>query len=563
MGKRASSAALPALGASALAIALVLAPGVAAAGDKVRTLELTADTRDANPNANQAAYLMVDLWKKLGVDVTVRELPYKRKLDVVYFDRQSCEGAACFDMAMWSITGRPERSDPDEVIYNLFHSETADKGYNHPQYRNPEYDAPASAQRVETDREKRRDLVFAAQEVARDNPPYIFLVNPIESYAFRSDIWDPDSLVEQAGLGVKNFWTYINLTPLGEQKDIIINTGDNLLNLVPMAIGGAVASWATELIWDRLLRISPEGLPEPWAAESYAWVDPQTIDVTIRPDMTWHDGEPVTVDDVVFTFGEVGEMAPMYTPFIEIIDKVEAVGERTVRMHLKRPSAAFLTSTLAKMNLSPAHIWRPLKDELQAKGQTFDDYQPDELIGSGPFKFVHWRRNAEVLLEANQEHWAAPKAERWIARIVPNLEATLGMLRNGEINFLTEYRGDYETLTQIAAESGNIEIVSSVTIGTEYMSFNMNRKPQSDPAFRRAMSLAVNRDLLIAAAWKGQAVKTGSIVSTVLGYWHNPEVDENLFNLEEAKQILSYAGYTWVDGKLHYPDGVTDTVMAE
>ena len=101
MGKRASSATFLALGGSALAISLALAPGVEAAGEKVvRTLELTADTRDANPNANQAAYLMVDMWEKLGVDVTVRELPYKRKLDVVYFDRESCDGAACFDMAM-------------------------------------------------------------------------------------------------------------------------------------------------------------------------------------------------------------------------------------------------------------------------------------------------------------------------------------------------------------------------------------------------------------------------------------------------------------------------------
>ncbi len=534
-----------------------------AAGDKIRTIELVADTRDANPNANQAAYLLADMWGQLGLDVTIKEIPYKRKLDVVYFDRDSCDGAACFDMSMWSIVGRPERSDPDEVIFNLFHSDTAAKGYNYPGYRNPAYDKLASAQRVETDREKRRQLVLEAQAVQNAEPSYVFFVNPIVSYAVRSDIWDENSLVEQAGLGIKNFWTHIGITPLGEQKDVIINTSDNLLNLVPMAIGGAAASWITELIWDRLLRISPEGLPEPWAAESYEWIDDTTIDVTLRPDMKWHDGEPVTVDDVVFTFGEVGDMAPMYTPFIKNIDSVEVVGDRTVRMHLTQPSAAFLTSTLAKMNLTPAHIWRPIMADLKAKGQTFDDYQPDELIGSGPYRFVHWRQNEEVLLEANKDHWAAPKADRWIVRIVPNLEATLGMLRNGEINFLTEFRGDQETLEQIAQESGNIAIKSGVTIGVEYAGFNLKRRPFDDPALRRAMALAVNRDLLVAAAWKGEAVPTNSIVSTVLDYWHNAEVDEDSYDLDKAKQILADAGYVLVDGKLHYPDGVTDSVMAQ
>jgi peptide/nickel transport system substrate-binding protein len=253
----------------------------------------------------------------------------------------------------------------------------------------------------------------------------------------------------------------------------------------------------------------------------------------------------------------------MYAPFVKNIDSVEVVGDLTVRMHLTQPSAAFLTSTLAKMNLTPAHVWRPIMADLQAKGQTFDDYQPDELIGSGPYRFVHWRPNEEVLLEANKDHWAAPKAERWIVRIVPNLEATLGMLRNGEINFLTEFRGDQETLEQIAEESGNIAIKSGVTIGVEYAGFNLKRRPFDDPAFRRAMALAVNRDLLVAAAWKGEAVPTNSIVSTVLDYWHNAEVDQNAYDLEQAKQMLADAGYVLEDGKLHYPDGVTDSVMAQ
>ena len=553
--------ALLALGAGVLALTSVQ-PDAWAAGDRVRSIELTADTKAANPNANQAAYLLADMWKKLGLDVKVKEVPYKQKLDVVYFDRSTCEGAACFDLAMWSIVGRPERSDPDEVIYNLFHSSTGAKGYNYPGYANPDYDKAAAGQQVETDQTKRRELVFKAQEIQANDPSYVFFVNPIVNYAIRKDVFDEKTVVEQSGLGILNFWTHTKLTPIGAKKDIILNTSDNLLNLVPMAIGGAAASWITDLVWDRMLRISPKGLPEPWAAESYKWVDDKTIDVTLRAGMKWHDGKPVTVDDVMFTFGEVKAMAPMYAPFLDVIAKVETTGERTVRMHLKNPSAPFLTSTLAKVNLTPAHIWRPVVKDLQAKGQNLDSYQPDELIGSGPYKFVHWRRNAEVLLAANKDHWSPPKAEHWILRIVPNLEATLGMMKQGEINFLSEYRGDFETLQQVSKESGNIAIKSGVTIGVEYMGFNLKRKPMNDTAFRRALSLATDRNLLAASAWSDQAVPTNSIVSTVLDYWHNPAVAKGMFDLEKAKQMLTAAGYSWVGGRLHYPDGVKDTVMA-
>ena len=94
------------------------------------------------------------------------------------------------------------------------------------------------------------------------------------------------------------------------------------------------------------------------------------------------------------------------------------------------------------------------------------------------------------------------------------------------------------------------------------MGFNLKRMPMKDQAFRKAMSLATDRALLAAEAWKDQAVPTNSIVSTVLDYWHNPAVEKDMYNLDKAKQVLIAAGYSWVNGRLHYPDGVKDTVMA-
>ena len=182
-----------------------------------------------------------------------------------------------------------------------------------------------------------------------------------------------------------------------------------------------------ELIWDRLMRIGPDGLPQPWAAESYKWLDPTTIELKIRPDMKWHDGQPVTVEDVVFSFEApaTGDEAPMYKPFVEDITSIEAVDEHTVRMKLAKPNAAFLTSTLAKINLIPKHVWGPILADLVNKPENAEQYVEESRIGSGPFKYADWTLQQQVVLEANKDHWAAPKMDRWILRIIPNVEAAL------------------------------------------------------------------------------------------------------------------------------------------
>ena len=531
-----------------------------AAGDEIRAMTLLSRPKSNNPAAYQAAELITQAWRKLGLNVKVRTLPRPQQMSLVWTDRTACENTACWDLTMWQMVGRSERSDPDELVYNLFHQSMAAKGYNFVGYKSAEYDKVAEAQRVETDKEKRRALMFKAQEILDRDQPNFFLLNPLISFAFDKNVWDENSVKEQAGLGIKNFWTWTGITPKGAQKDVITNAIEKMTAIHPLFIGGGPASWSTELIWDRLLRINPQGLAEPWAAESYKWIDATTIDITLRAGMTFHDGKPVTTDDIIFSFTETGDLAPMYTPFTKIIASAEATGPRTVRMKLKKPAAAFLTSTLAKVNISAAHIWRPIKERLikEGKGETFESIQPEHPIGSGPYKFVHWKRGEELLLERNTAHWMPPKPERFILRIVTNMEATLGMLRNGEINFLGEYFGDPAVLRQAAKEDGDIKIVKSADIGMQYVAPNIRHAPFDDPAFRRALSQAINRDLMLAAAWKGDGVKVNSPVSTVLSYWHNKSINDFKFGLDLAKKTLKDAGYTLVDGKLHYPDGVKE-----
>lgn len=533
----------------ATAFVALAATSPALAGDQIRKLEILSRPQAAQPQEFQSVQLIAQEWRKLGLDVEVKVMPWEQMADVVWYDRSK------WDSTAWQQVGRPERSDPDEIIYNLFHKSTAENGYNFVGYLNPEYDAVAEAQRIEIDRDKRRELVFKAQEILAADQPNMMLVHPKSTFAFDKTVWKPESVVNQSGIGIRNTWTFMSLDPAGEKRDIIVNTLDNVQAVNPLYISGGVDSWVFELIYDRLARVGPEGLPQNWAAESIEFIDDKTVQVKLRSGMQWHDGKPVTVEDVKFSFETaVSGEAPMYAPFASNIEAIDRVDDSTLVFKLKSPAASFVTSSLAKINLIPMHVWKPIIEDLKTKETNAESYQEDRPIGSGPFKFERWLTNEEIVLHANKDHFNAPKADRWILRIVPNVEAALGMLRSGEINFLGEFSGDPQVVIDAAATDGDLEVVSTVDLGFRYVAFNARRAPFSDPAFRNALSRAVDRRLIVKAAYKGFAEPSNSVVSPALEFWHNAKVvNEMTTGQDVAKKILEDAGYMLEGGKLHYP----------
>lgn len=542
--------------AASAAIGASLWATTATAQDPIRTIQLLSRPQAAQPAEFQAIQLIAQEWRKLGLDVNVNVMPWSQMADAVWYNRDT------WDVTAWQMTGRPERSDPDEIIFNLFHSSTAEKGYNFIGYNNPEYDKIVEEQRVTVDPEARKALVIKAQEMLAADQPNMMLVHPQQAFAFDKTTFDPGSVVDQSGIGIRSYWTWLNLAPTGDQKDIIVNSSDNVIAVNPLYISGVTDNWLTELIYDRLFRVGADGLPQPWAAESFEWRDETTIAVTLRDGMTFHDGQPVTADDVVFSYqATTGGEAPMYAPFGSNVTGISVEGDNTIVFTLGTPSASFLTSSLAKINIIPKHVWEPILTDLSTKDENAESYQEDTPIGSGAYKFVRWLPNEEVVLEANADHFNAPKAERFILRLVPNAEAALGMLRSGEINFLTDFQGDPQVLIDAAEQDGDLEVVSTVDIGFRYVAFNLRRPPFDDPAFRRALSSAVDRRLIVNAAFKKFAVPSNSVVSPALEYWHAADVvDGFTAGTDVAKSILEEAGYGGIGEKLTYPDGVSETL---
>jgi peptide/nickel transport system substrate-binding protein len=537
--------------------ALPASPRAESAGDPVRPLFILAQPQAAAPQEYQAAEMVADAWKALGLQVQVRPLPGQQFNQVIWYERQR------WDATTWQMVGRPERSDPDELTYNLFVSANAANGYDFVGYVNPEYDRLAQAQREELDLEKRKALLIEAQELINKDQPYGFMVHPKNLVAFNKTVWDEGSMVTQAGIGIRCFWTWVGLKPMGTQKDVILNSVAPPTNLSPFNISGQQGSWVSELVWDRLMRIGPDGLPRPWAASSVTRPTTTTVELTLRSGMKWHDGTPITLEDAIFSLEAPGvsDKAPMFKPFVVNIAKVETIGPMSLRITLKRPDAAFLVSSLSKLNLAPKHIWGPIFEDLKSKPETAESIMEKLPIGSGPFRFVSVKLNEQIVLESNPDHWNKPLVNRWIMRIVPNVEATMGAMKTGEMNFLTDYTGDPELLTKLAKSSPDIKLSDSLDIGFKFIAYNERRPPFNDPAFRRALSAVIDRDAMAEDAWGGAAVPANSWISPALAYWAAPNIVKQVpgGTMEAAKKMLHDAGYVVEDGKLHYPPGVKET----
>ena len=161
--------------------------------------------------------------------------------------------------------------------------------------------------------------------------------------------------------------------------------------------------WVSELIFDRLVRIGPDGLPKPSAAKEVKWLDNVTLEVTLRYGMKFHDGKPVTAEDVLFTFESImsGE-APAFTPFVASVQSVEALSANKLIFHLKRPNAAFLVTSLGEIRIAPKHIWEPIIEDLRKKEKV------DATMVQGLFGHKHFPSELKPALKGQGRQIPGP-----------------------------------------------------------------------------------------------------------------------------------------------------------
>ena len=530
-------------GAATAAIAAAGAPGRAfAAGGPVESVNLTTATAKFDPVRPEMGRLISQAAKQIGFDLKLDAIDYNQGVQKVIMEHD-------YDAFLVRLTGQSVRIDPDVFIHNLHHPENHTKGrWNWAGYNNPDVTALADGQRVEMDVAKRRDMVFKAQELIAVDQPEAVLVNPKMTNAYREDRLD--NMVPQMGEGIGSLWTDVSMTV--KQGDGYVRTGATvaLKHLNPVAANDANEFKEIRMIYDSLLQISPDGKVVPWLAESVNLVDSTTIDVTVRDGVKWHDGAPLTVDDVVFSFDyQTKYKAPFFIASLEKIAKVEATGGNNVRFTLNEPFAPLFANLFSAMFIIPKHIWSKIPDGTDVEDPL--NFANDKPVGSGPFTFDYWDRGKEMKVSANAAHWMAPKCAGIIRVVYGSHDAMAAAIEKNECD-----RTRYILKPTLMEDLDKIE----GCVGRGYdshgfycLSYNNTRGPFAHAAIRQAMNYIIPRELIRDIVMSGHASMGGSVIAPANKAWHNPVIESRGQDIDMAKKILADAGFSWAGGKLTYP----------
>lgn len=316
-------------------------------------------------------------------------------------------------------------------------------------------------------------------------------------------------------------------------KDLIFGLSAEPANLEPALAQGTAKRIINGAIYRALFSYDENGkLAEELGSYTVA-ADNKTYTIKLK-DAYFHNGDPVTAEDVKFTFERLLDPKTGATFFkdLSVIDKVETVDEKTVNFILKNECAPFVHY----LALPESAIVS--KKYTEAKGGDLST----EPMGAGPYKFVSWEKGQSLVVEKNENYYKAglPKLDSITFNFYADEDARSNALRSGDID-ITDYVPWKDTASMINDPNLTIDTDNGPIM---LLSFNTKIKPLADPKVRQAISYAINRENVIKAAFLGRGVPiTGFVLNEGwLGY--DPSLDGYFeYNPEKAKQLLAEAGY--------------------
>ena len=287
-------------------------------------------------------------------------------------------------------------------------------------------------------------------------------------------------------------------------------------------------------VHDALAKPMPGQPLAPSLAESWTVSkDHLAYEFVLRKGVRFHNGEPVTGEDVKFSFERYRGAA--HKTLRERVAAVEVVDPGRVRFRLKQPWPDFLTFYATATGAG----WIVPRKYVERVG---DDGFKKAPIGAGPYKFVSFNPGIELVLEANEHYWRkVPSVKRLVFRSVPDDTTRLAMLKRGEADIAYSLRG---ALAEEVKRTPGLTLKASTPTFTEWVVFTEQGDPKSpwhDQRVRLAANLAIDRKTLNDAEYLGFARPTASIIPhTFEFYWPAPPYP---YDPERAKKLLGEAGY--------------------
>lgn len=319
------------------------------------------------------------------------------------------------------------------------------------------------------------------------------------------------------------------------QKTLTIVRPTDPVSLDPQLETTAPGSWVFSQILEPLITVNQQMEIEPRLATSWEFIDPTRLRFTLRQGVTFHDGTPFNAEAVKFTWDRAFDSDPpgRWKSLAGPVQGIEIVDEYTVDVVASQPyGPILLTMTMPYTGIvSPTAV--------AALGEDFSRAP----VGTGPFKFVEWRSNERITLEAFDDYWRGrPALDQIVFRTVPEEGARMLSLRTGEADMvLLPSPADLPALEA----DPDFLVEGAPGVGIFYLAFNLARDAVADVRVRQAIAHAIDRELIVEAILEGGGVLADSVIGApVFGFKPMNLLERYPYDPERAVALLEEVGYT-------------------
>ncbi len=338
-------------------------------------------------------------------------------------------------------------------------------------------------------------------------------------------------------------------TPQFGGQLVYASAGDPV-NFNPILQSDTTSGWVTARVYSGLVRTGPDLQPTPEVALHWETCD-DGLEWTfyLRDDVYFHDGEQLTAHDVAFTFNAIKD--PDYTgPRANVfrsLERAEAVSDFEVKFYLNEPFAPMITSLT--YGILPAHLYED--ESISAMPENPYNRNP---VGAGPYTFDRWDVGQHIVLQANPDYFGeGPYIETQVLKFVQDADVAMAALEAGEIDYLGLQAKDYTRIEETYPD--RFDLYDYEPLSFTYICLNTERTGLDDARVRRAISMAVDREAIVADVLEGYAYPMYS--SHPRASW--VYTDEGVFvperDLAVARALLEEAGFTRGSDGIYEKDG--------
>ncbi len=297
-------------------------------------------------------------------------------------------------------------------------------------------------------------------------------------------------------------------------------------------------------MFDSLLHRNTKLEYEPSLATSWKALNDTTWEFKLRQGVKFHNSEAMTADDVKYSFDRVLEpgkdkkRSPQYGN-IRAIKEVRIVAPDTVHVVTEKPFPLLLERLVFFPIVPKKHIEK-VGDE------AFGTTAP---VGTGPWKFVEWKRDRLIRLEAFDQDWRGKPAFKFLViRAIPEIATQIAELKTGGVDLIRNVSAD---LVPDLKAHPQTYISSAPILRVHYVEFDMRQAPMDKKLVRQAANYAIDKQAVIQKMMAGLSRQVATVVQPA-AFGYDPEVKPYPYDPKKAKELLAQAGYPkGVDITLH------------